>query len=143
MVPAFGRSCPAMRLMRVVLPAPFGPMRPNTCPGTTARSTSLTATTPPKRFVRPTASSDIGRSDLAQLARPTELREGHQAAREIHDHDEKHESLEDVARVLERPEQLGQRREEGRTEHRPDDVRDPADDGEHEDLHGLGEGEVV
>ena len=39
--------------MSVVLPAPFGPIRPTTSPGRTSSDTSSTATTEPKRTVRP------------------------------------------------------------------------------------------
>src|SRR4029077_10754178 len=41
--------------MKVVLPAPFGPIRPTSCPSTTSRSTSTTACTPPNRTEIPVA----------------------------------------------------------------------------------------
>ena len=44
--------------MNVVLPAPFGPIRPTSCPSSTARSTSSTACTPPKRTERPVVRED-------------------------------------------------------------------------------------
>src|SRR5258707_7661512 len=44
---------------RVVLPAPFGPSRPNT-PGPARRSTPATAVADPKRRVRPGISTFIG-----------------------------------------------------------------------------------
>ena len=40
-----------MTLNTVVLPAPFGPIRPAICPSSIASETSLSAVTPPKRTV--------------------------------------------------------------------------------------------
>src|SRR5215469_9830042 len=37
----------------VVLPAPFGPRKPKTCPGSTVRSSPSSAVTPRYRLVRP------------------------------------------------------------------------------------------
>src|SRR3981081_2535164 len=103
-----------MRFTSVVLPAPFGPMRPNASPGGITRSTAFTATTPPKRLVRPAASSNIGRPDLLQPARAPKLREGHEAARQVDDHEQQDQALEDVAVVLERAQQLWKGGEERR-----------------------------
>src|SRR5258708_19481561 len=52
MVPVVGRRKPDKRLKHVVLPAPFGPMRPTISPSSTVRPTWLTAASPPKCFVR-------------------------------------------------------------------------------------------
>jgi hypothetical protein len=46
-----------MQLTKVVLPAPFGPMRPTISPGATSSAIVLTATTPPKRIVTSLAAS--------------------------------------------------------------------------------------
>src|SRR5258705_8012526 len=56
-VPRSGGWMPVMRLTSVVLPAPFGPMRPRISPAPIVRATSLVATSPPKRLVSPTVSS--------------------------------------------------------------------------------------
>ena len=48
-VPLSGRMWPAIRLKRVDLPAPFGPMMPRSSPSATSRVTSWLAKTPPKR----------------------------------------------------------------------------------------------
>jgi hypothetical protein len=45
-VPANGTN-PLMASMKVVLPAPFGPIRPTSWPSSTSRSTSIKARTPP------------------------------------------------------------------------------------------------
>src|SRR3954454_8324770 len=45
--PWVGGCSPQMTLNNVVLPAPFGPMRPVTWPTSTRRSTSSSARTPP------------------------------------------------------------------------------------------------
>ena len=57
MVPASGRSTPEIRLSTVVLPEPFGPIRPMISPCATAKPRSLTATSPPKACRRPPTSS--------------------------------------------------------------------------------------
>jgi hypothetical protein len=44
----------------VVLPAPFGPRKPVTEPGSTVKLRSLTARTWPKDFVRPRTSTRTG-----------------------------------------------------------------------------------
>ena len=64
--PAFGLSAPAIRLKIVLLPDPFGPIRPRISPSPTAKPTSLTAVKPPKRLVEA--------RDLEQRARPPRLR---------------------------------------------------------------------
>ena len=43
MAPASGASAPAIKLKRVVFPAPFGPMSPVMVPGSIVRSTLSTA----------------------------------------------------------------------------------------------------
>src|SRR6266542_2338281 len=48
--PEVGVIDPAMRLNRVVLPAPFGPMTPRISPSRSSRSTRSTARSPPKLF---------------------------------------------------------------------------------------------
>src|SRR6266851_4083510 len=58
MVPAVGGRKPLRRLKQVVFPAPFGPMSPTISPSSTARSTRLTAASPPKYFVRFCASNN-------------------------------------------------------------------------------------
>ena len=42
-----GRTFPLIASSKVVLPAPFGPIRPTISPGKTSKLTSLLATTPP------------------------------------------------------------------------------------------------
>src|SRR4051812_12016758 len=54
-VPPSGRSRVARMRTTVVLPAPFGPSRPNTVPCRTARSTPSSAVVLPYRFTRPSA----------------------------------------------------------------------------------------
>jgi hypothetical protein len=52
-LPSSGGNTPATRLVRVVLPAPLGPMRAWISPGRTSREHRHTATSPPKRLVSP------------------------------------------------------------------------------------------
>src|SRR5574337_1113431 len=49
--PELGPSTPLIRLNAVVLPAPFGPIRPTISPLCTSSDSSFTATSPPKRRV--------------------------------------------------------------------------------------------
>src|ERR1700752_2487131 len=55
-VPAVGRSSPRISRIVEVLPAPFGPRKPVTLPGSTVNDRSSTATVPPYLLVRPRAS---------------------------------------------------------------------------------------
>ena len=55
--PLVGGRKPLNRLKQVVLPAPFGPIRPTISPVSTMRLRLLTAARPPKRFDRSRASS--------------------------------------------------------------------------------------
>src|SRR5262249_1992859 len=55
--PGVGGSKPLMRWPIVLLPEPFGPMRPTISPRPTARSIPSTARTPPKCLVSPRRSS--------------------------------------------------------------------------------------
>ena len=49
-----GETQPIIRIVEV-LPAPFGPRKPNDSPGATSKSIASTAVNAPKRFVRPRA----------------------------------------------------------------------------------------
>src|SRR3954451_10814136 len=62
MRPADGRSTPVSRLITVVLPAPFGPIRAWRAPCSILSETPATAAMPPKCFSRPTVSSATGMS---------------------------------------------------------------------------------
>src|SRR5712692_9570150 len=84
--PALGRSAPATRLKRVLLPEPFGPMRPRNSPSATSKETPFTAVNPPKVLVSfETSKNTSGRERVAlrerqhrvgglDLARPGDAR---------------------------------------------------------------------
>src|SRR5581483_7739656 len=55
--PALGLSAPAIRLKVVLLPEPFGPIRPRISPSATSKETFLTARKPSKLLVSPSTSS--------------------------------------------------------------------------------------
>src|SRR5690348_8740041 len=55
--PAVGLNAPAIRLNVVLLPEPFGPIRPRISPSATSKETLLTARKPSKLLVRPSTSS--------------------------------------------------------------------------------------
>src|SRR3972149_173016 len=53
MEPAVRGRAPETQLNAVVLPEPFGPIRPRISPSRTSKETALRAVKPPKRLVRP------------------------------------------------------------------------------------------
>src|SRR5215813_12469282 len=55
--PAVGTRVPDSMLKIVLLPEPFGPIRPRISPFSTLNDTLLTAVKPPKRFTRPFTTS--------------------------------------------------------------------------------------
>ena len=59
MRPASRASVPVITSMRVLLPAPFGPISASTSCERTAKLTSLTAMSAPKRLVAPAISSTV------------------------------------------------------------------------------------
>src|SRR5882757_1282248 len=58
--PAVGTSVPDSMLKIVLLPEPFGPIRPTISPCSTLNDTLLTAVKPPKRFTNPLTTSTAG-----------------------------------------------------------------------------------
>src|SRR4051794_6512271 len=132
-VPASGRSSPESSAIRVVLPAPFGPMIAWSSPGATASDTSLVAVRPPKRLISPRVSSSASAIAPAPLRKQAE-----QAAfRKQHDEDQ------------DRPERglpmLGQARQHalqdqigGRAENWTDQRADAPQDDHHHDLARTG-----
>src|SRR6516162_9993332 len=100
-----------MALKHVVLPAPFGPMRPKISWGWMAKLTSCRATRPPKRMVSPSSQRTgsamfDGLAPVFELSRATPVR--HDAlGPEDHHHDEG--GAEDQDAVFgEAPEPLGE-----------------------------------
>src|SRR5438093_849874 len=63
-VPSVGGCSPQITLNSVVLPAPFGPIRPVTMPSSTSRSTPWSACTPPNRTSTSATSSSANASHL-------------------------------------------------------------------------------
>ncbi len=55
--PASGRSMPITSFITVDLPEPLGPIKPRISPPRSSKPMSLTATSPPKRLVRPRTAS--------------------------------------------------------------------------------------
>ena len=64
-------ACREMQLTSVVLPEPFGPIRPSRSPGCTSRSTPSSATKPPKRLLSPLTSSSERPSVIASAGSGT------------------------------------------------------------------------
>src|ERR1700730_5176289 len=60
--PDVGANVPDSMLKIVLLPEPFGPIRPRISPLSTLKDTSLTAVNPPKRLINPLTTSTAARS---------------------------------------------------------------------------------
>src|SRR3954447_3099314 len=60
--PAVGGKVPESMLKIVLLPEPFGPIRPRISPWSTLNDTLLTAVKPPNRFTRPSTTSTAAAS---------------------------------------------------------------------------------
>src|SRR5882672_6476784 len=134
--PRSGSRLPASWLIRVVLPAPFGPMMAWVSPSRTSRSTSSLARSAPKLFLKPRTSSRT----LFILA---EEQSGEAAPQEEHrQHQERPEYQLPVLRPT-RKRILDEQQGEG-AEHRPGDARHaPEYDHEHKlararPVHELG-----
>ena len=69
--PAVGTSVPDSMLKIVLLPEPFGPIRPRISPCSTRNDTLLTAVKPPKRFTNPLTVS-TARYSAKPVARSTD-----------------------------------------------------------------------
>src|SRR6266853_6375973 len=79
--PRSGSRLPASWLIRVVLPAPFGPMMACVSPSRTSRSTSSLARSAPKLFLKPRTSSRtlfILAEEQSREAAPQEKHRQHQ-----------------------------------------------------------------
>src|SRR5579872_1191955 len=127
-----------MTLTSVVLPAPFGPIRPWIDPCSTSSDTPSTAWTPPKwRWTLSRRSSTGARS------RPPGRPHDRQAAApddslrtENDDHDQE-QAAEDVDVVLRALKDPGKQRDDHRAHHRSEDEAGAPEDGKGQDLHGA------
>src|SRR5215831_611465 len=86
MRPASGRSCPVNCAIKVVLPAPLGPISAWTSPRLIANDTLSVAVTPPNRFCKATVRS----SASAMADAPLTQQAGNATARVEHDEDQQH-----------------------------------------------------
>src|SRR5690349_7611585 len=77
--PAVACSVPDSMLKIVLLPEPFGPIRPRISPLSTLKDTSLTAVNPPKRLINPLTTSTAERSSSKRVL----LRRVGRACREL------------------------------------------------------------
>src|SRR3989338_6766511 len=93
--PLSGRTRPLIRLTRVVLPAPFEPMRASSSPWVTVKSTRSTAWVSPKYFTRAFVES---RPMSGRLPEPVDQPAGgsHDARRQRQDQDHEHASQEQL-----------------------------------------------
>src|SRR5215212_5316764 len=156
-VPVVGANVPVIRLTRVVLPAPLGPIRPTISFWRRSKLTPCTATTPPNRRLTPstrsTTSSGIGASGLPTgEAAPQQIsaRRGaalheHQDAARHEQHDQDDEQREDGGLPLEHgiaageyPQQLAKREQHEGAHPRPPDRPDPADQADDDQLEVIG-----
>src|SRR5512137_2379344 len=124
MVPEVAGMSPETRFKSVVLPAPFGPMRPCTSPASTAREAPSTAARPPKVLRTSSSSSSMGLPPRpppgAQAAR-----QGGDALGQEEDDEQQHQAVHEEAKRAglepdpgaDLAEHLGQQGEEGRADH--------------------------
>src|SRR5438128_2020024 len=142
MLPLCERIYPVTRLTSVVLPAPLGPIKPKIVPSSISRDTPSTACTPPKlRRTSVSCSRTLTRSPSDPPARLNhgQAAAAHDPLRPEDDDEDQDDAVDDVAIGGKLPHDLGQGREENRPNDRAEDVGDPADDGEGEDLNGPGD----
>src|SRR5688572_22007346 len=121
-----------MTLKHVVLPAPFGPIRPRISPSEIEKSTSLSAVKPPNCIVTWSTSSRcsamgtsfeigvalahveehwrwlLGDSGIGRFQSPGPELAGQQALRTEDHHEHQHQAEPEVAAGVEEPEPLGQ-----------------------------------
>src|SRR4029078_1257642 len=83
--PEFGRSAPEIRFIIVVLPEPFGPMRPKTSFSPSSKVMSSTAMRPRKCLVRPLALKAAAVEALDIVALPPLQNVAHRSRRGIED----------------------------------------------------------
>src|SRR5206468_8913912 len=149
--PRVGRRKPVKRLKQVVLPAPFGPIRPTISPLSTVRSTRLTAASPPKSRV----SSRVSRSATKSGRRARRGRrggpprsergelagQGDETARE-EENRQQHCDREEDRLVRTAPEGLREQRQEDGAHDRAGEVPAPADVVVDEDVRRHQEAEL-
>src|SRR6266545_4366289 len=147
--PSVGSYTPVIALNAVVLPAPFGPMRPTSSPGRSARLKAESALRPPKRIVTLSSSSGFtpaltpalpGRPRRGRPGQPPEeaqvpqLTGAEDALRaEQHQHDEQ-EGVDDHPVLLELAKLLDRHAEDDRGDDRARDRSQPAEHHHHHDL---------
>src|SRR5256885_8123107 len=127
--PRSGSRLPASWLMRVVFPAPFGPMMAWVSPSRTSRSTSSLARSAPKLFLNPRTSSRvlfILAEEQSREPAPQEKDRQHQERPK----DELPVRSPARERVLDQQERKG-------AEHRPGDARHAAEDHHEHELAGA------
>src|ERR1700730_10778615 len=146
-----------MRLSKVDLPAPFGPMMAKMAAREIVSERSRTACTPPKRLCKPSArnkgsagAAAISGSTVMQQfgahawqARADEARGLRHAARHEQDDQRERRAIEDEAKVAESAQKLGQHGEQDRAADRPQQRRHPADDHHRENGEGLRDDEGI
>src|ERR1700722_17311200 len=113
--PWSGRSSPLTMLKVVVLPAPLGPMRLTSSPSSIARSSDLTAATPPKRRVSPRISRRRGMG----------LDSPQQALRPETNEQQENDAIDENAVFGGDAEQLGEADERNRADDRAEHVAHP------------------
>src|SRR5512134_1894016 len=139
--PASGAKTPATMLNVVVLPAPFGPIRPTMAPSATSNETPVTARRP-RKDLETSRTSRCATALLPPLeAEPPRDRRPDPVREEHHDREE-HDTVEHLLDAgdldAHRREQLGDRigedRQHRRAENRPEQGADAADDRPEDDL---------
>src|SRR6185312_921896 len=143
--PALGAMRPEIMLTIVVLPAPFGPMRPVIRPRSIASESSATASRPPKRLLMPSSRREFmcplpfrtARSVASAAQFPAMAQRIDDALRQVDDDEDQQQPLQQQPRIGERPDQLRKDDEKGGADQRSGDHRAAAenDGGDDQDQH--------
>src|SRR5699024_1662712 len=139
MPPSVGRYTPVNMLKTVVLPAPFGPIRPTSAPSSIFMDRSSTARRPPNEMPSLiTSSIAISNALLACLlcraAGRTLFHKARLDAGIVEDHhNDQQDRIDQHAVVVDRAQHLGQDGEQGRRDDRSPDIAQAAQDDKDQD----------
>src|SRR6266550_2201834 len=143
-----------MQLSKVVLPAPFGPMMPRTSPLSTLKVTSLSALTPPNRFVRRLTASKLmssaglpqGTPQVAERQTAPPSKEVDHATRDEDHADRQQNAKPDLCVDGGRPasgQRLDEQLQDDGAGHRPEQCPRTADHRHQDHLDVVGDGEDI
>ena len=138
--PDVGRRKDEISLNSVDLPAPFGPMTDRISFSRHRKETSLTATRPPKRLVRPDDLEELGHR-LSPSSVATEPRLSMPFGRNSIS-DDQQRRIDQQLELAGLEQQVPAEIEDQRAEHRPEDVAEAAEEAVQHEVDRIGDGEA-